>query len=360
MQIEQYLPDNYEEIRMRLLTALLALLAAAAPAFAQEHGETRRYFKDWLAACRADDYCSATAYMNPNPAGVPVADYILRIGRHAEETYWEISFTTVAQMADPAAPFVVSIDDAAEEFAGAEEVAAYGAINDFFLLGPKAQAVMDRLAPGATATIAFTSENGGAETAEFSLAGLTAALIWIDEQQGRLGSERVAEAPPVGLDRSGSAPPAGDVPPALMAQRAADTECQPMADLVNGAEIEIDPALTDSAKLYILPCWGAAYNFAWKAYVEYVEGEYATVALPEFTPATGWTATTHLVNYSYDPETKTITTFNKGRGLGDCGTAGTWRWHEFGFRLIEFAAKDDCDGLEGEFPVVYRLEEGGM
>jgi hypothetical protein len=190
----------------------------------------------------------------------------------------------------------------------------------------------------------------------FSLAGLTASLIWIDEMQGRLGSERVAEAPPVGLDPAAGSGPA-EVPPMLMAQHAADTGCQPMAELANGNDVEIVALDADTA-MYLLPCWSGAYNFGWKAYVERFEGEYALQSFAEFNPSAGWTATTDLVNYAWDDAAKTISTFNKGRGIGDCGTAGTWEWHEFAFRLLSFAAKEECDeGYPGDFPVVYSREE---
>lgn len=344
---------------MRLFAALCLLAASAGvfPALAQEHGETRRYFTDWLAACRADGYCSATAYENPNPGNGTVADYILRVGRHAEGIYWEISLATVATMGDAGQPFDVAVDGEGEIFQGPEEVAAYGSINDFFLLGAKAQAVMDRLAPGAEIIVAFTDTDGNWQQAVFSLAGLTASLIWIDEMQGRLGSERVAEAPPVGLDPAGGTPVSPGISAALLAQHEADTECQPQADLVNGADVE-SGMVAEGKPIYFLPCWGGAYNFGWKAYVEVFEGEFALQAIPEFSPERGWTATTHLVNYGWDPASQSITTFNKGRGLGDCGTSGEWRWDEFSFRLIEFRSKAECDeGDPGDFPVVYSLED---
>lgn len=341
---------------MRLIIALGMVLMGLAPALAQGEGEIRRYFKDWLGACRADGYCSATAYQNPSPGNGTVADYILRVGRHAEGTYWEVSLSTVATMGNENRPFEVAVDGEAETFEGPQQVAAYGSINDFFLLGPKAQAVMNRLAPGSEMTVAFEDTDGNRQQAVFSLSGLTASLIWIDEQQGRLGAERVAEAPPVGLDPAGGAGTPG-LPPALLAQHEADTECQPMTEIPNGGDIETG-TVGEDRPIYFLPCWGAAYNFGWKAYVEVFEGEFALMAFAEFSPTSGWSATTHLVNYGWDPATQTISTFNKARGLGDCGTAGTWRWEEYAFRLIEFASKEACDeGDPGDFPVVYSLEQ---
>src|SRR5688572_18279028 len=112
---------------MRLFVFLfLVFCCGFRGAVAQEHGETRQYFKDWLAACRADGYCSATAYQNPGPGNGTVADYALRVGRHAEGTYWEISLATIATMARADQPFEVGVDGVFETFQGAGEVAAFG------------------------------------------------------------------------------------------------------------------------------------------------------------------------------------------------------------------------------------------
>lgn len=328
--------------------------------------EEMRTFGDWLTGCRSDGYCVATAHDNANPAGGSGANTVLRVGRHAEEIYWEVSLTTLGPVADPAGAFTVRIDaGTALVFEGAAEVAAYGSGTDFFFMGKGAQAVMDQLAPGSTVEVAFTDMDGEVQRAGFSLKGLTASLIWIDEKQKRLGSERVAEAPPVGLAPiDGDAALLASVPAALMAERDADTQCRPIPELANGTEIEIDPSLSGSAKLYILPCWDAAYNFGWRAYVEPFVGEFEQVALPEFSPTSGWTASTHLVNYAYDSATKELSTFNKARGAGDCGSAGTYRWDRYQFRLIEYRYRecrdepigDDKDAIE--FPVVYPSAHG--
>ena len=109
---------------MRCLLLALATLAFVVPALAEE----RRYFKDWLTACRDDGYCSATAYVNPNPGGGAVADYILRIGRHAEQSYWAVSFTPVTVTADQSCEFIFSVDDQTTTFTPRADIGAYGAI----------------------------------------------------------------------------------------------------------------------------------------------------------------------------------------------------------------------------------------
>ena len=71
-----------------------------------------------------------------------------------------------------------------------------------------------------------------------------------------------------------------------------------------------------------MPCWSAAYNFGWKVFVEGA-GEYQPQYFASYDTASGWTGTPFLVNYEYDPETKTLIEFNKARGVGDCGAQST-------------------------------------
>jgi hypothetical protein len=36
--------------------------------------------------------------------------------------------------------------------------------------------------------------------------------------------------------------------------------------------------------------------------------------------------------------------FAKGRGAGDCGTIGEWKWTGSDFKLARYWSKPDCDG----------------
>jgi len=346
---------------MRQLLIIIFLLLSALPASAQQ-GETRRFFKDWLAACRSDGYCSALSYVNPHADGAD-ADYVLRVGRQPQETYWELSFATVATQGDPSRDFVVSVDGVAQTFSGPEQFGAYAASNDFYFLGDGAQAVMDRLAPGKRLSVSFTDDTGEARSATFSLNGLSAALMWIDDRQHRIGSERVAfNAPyglePVGGNRAGSE--LAGVPAALIDRLRADPECQPLEDIANGDNFEIG-RLDDGHTIYVLPCWGAAYNFGSKVYVGTVDGEFEEQYFARYLPAIGMTATSYIVNASFDEDTRTLSSFNKARGVGDCGDSGDWVWNQYSFVLKTFRYKDcpespteaDEEMESEDFPVVY-------
>ncbi|MHB1109005.1 MAG: DUF1176 domain-containing protein [Devosia sp.] len=340
---------------MRILLSLLFFCLAATATLAQEHGEVRRYFKDWLVACRADGYCSATAYQNPNPGDGSVAHYIFRVGRHAQESYWELSFTPVVVMADEWQDFIVGVDGMPQTFSLRSEIGAYGAVNDFYLLGDGAQAMMDRLAPGSKLTVDFTDTTGASRQAEFSLAGLTASLVWIDEQQRRLGSERVASAPPRGLSPAGSEQArTPQIPVALLDRMAAEPDCEPFDQLANGRDF-FTGTLDDTHTLHVLPCWSAAYNFGSKVFVDSL-GSFEEVLFADYTEPLGWIGTGTLVNAYYDDEEKQLMSVNKARGVGDCGSSGLWRWHEYAFKLIEFRYKEDCDGEIGDWPIIYPAQ----
>jgi hypothetical protein len=332
---------------MRL--ALVILLLAFGLTSANGQGaQARKYFGDWLVACQPDGYCSAVSYVNPNPGGGRVADYWFRIGRHAQESYWELSFTPIVREAEWNQPVTVTVDGQTETFVGYDEIAPFGAVNDLFLLGKKAQRVMDRLMPGTTLEVGFTDRDGEARLAAFSLDGLTASLIWIDERQNRLGSERVAEAPPVGLDMTRP-------PPVL------DLFTVTFLDLHNGqsgCSETITPetydqvgriALDQDHTLYSVACETFAYNSISAFYVG-TDTELEPAIMPQSDAAGGSLGNT-LYGGDWDETTGTLSSAYKG-GNGNCGSAGKWQWTGEEFELIELRARETCDNTTDEWPIV--------
>jgi Protein of unknown function (DUF1176) len=51
-----------------------------------------------------------------------------------------------------------------------------------------------------------------------------------------------------------------------------------------------------------------------------------------------------LSNPSFDSTSKTMHMGHKGRGMGDCGVVGHWKWTGRDFMLTRFFSKPDCDG----------------
>lgn len=358
-----YLLPSNDGFAMRLPSLPNALAAigclatlAIPPAIAQEAS-----FRNWSVSCSSTDYCVAGANLTPTAGEADPGEYVLSIGRHREQSYWEISLTAFAAKPDPWKGIAVTVDGESETFSPPTEAGAYGRPEEIFFLGDKAQRVMDRLMPGSAIAIAFTDLSGQPHEATFSLSGLTAALIWIDEKQRRLGSERVASVPPYGLLPAGEDAPPPEIPQALLDRHAGDPECEPFEALANGRDFEA-ARLDDNHAIYFIPCWSAAYNFGWKAYVAYAFESFALQYFAEFSDELGWRGTPWLVNYWFDAATGELGTYNKARGPGDCGSSGLWRWQGYAFRLVEFraAACSDDIGPEaelGEFPLVYSATE---
>jgi hypothetical protein len=178
---------------MRSIIAVLLLAVSGGSAIANDSGKTRQDFKSWQVSCRIDGYCSAVTGADADEAGDGL---VLKVGRHAQQTYWEISLGTAAAPADIRAAFSAAVDARKPETLAAE---AFGPAHNFYFLGTGAQRLMDQLVHGKSVAFSFSDAGGVDRRAIFRLAGLAAALIWIDTQQHRIGAERVTGAPPYGL-----------------------------------------------------------------------------------------------------------------------------------------------------------------
>ena len=51
-----------------------------------------------------------------------------------------------------------------------------------------------------------------------------------------------------------------------------------------------------------------------------------------------------IVNATWDPKTRLLSSFAKGRGLGDCGIINSFAWDGRLFRLVSQEAMDNCRG----------------
>ncbi len=151
--------------------------------------ESRRYFKDFLVSCRqprgdGSRFCSANAYVHDTeaPAGY---DYQLRVSRERRNAPLRISFIAVFEMMDRSKPMTISIDGERITALQPDEIETPESINDYFV-GPQAKAdqLVDAMRAGADITFTYRSENGQNLSVPFSLSGLTASLLWMQENAG--------------------------------------------------------------------------------------------------------------------------------------------------------------------------------
>lgn len=196
----------------------------------------------------------------------------------------------------------------------------------------------------------------GAEVSHASLSGLNAALLYMDEQQKRLGTVTA-------LVRKGAKPasavPATPVLPVIASPVAAKMaprlltkanlaailkplECEPEAgDDYQPVYARLDARTTLAIVPH--PCGNGAYNYFSYAFLVDNAGKYVRA---RFDAPTGMGPDDDgtLVNADWDAKLNLVTTYAKGRGIGDCGSAQTFAWDGTRFRLSEQADMGECRG----------------
>jgi hypothetical protein len=188
-----------------------------------------------------------------------------------------------------------------------------------------------------------------------SLKGASAALLYMDEQQRRTGTAtalvRPGKRPPPGLSPPPlpvvAAPPVSRARPLTLsaaALRALRAKHGCTIDEVGGPDETESAALTADSTLLLLACGSGAYNVS---YVPFIVRRGGRAELAPFDHRPGWWAEEGkpmLVNAGWDKERGLLSSFSKGRGLGDCGTTSDYAWDGRAFRLVEQAEMGECRG----------------
>lgn len=196
-----------------------------------------------------------------------------------------------------------------------------------------------------------------------SLAGLKAALLFIDAQQKRVGSETAwiekGNEPPL------SVPPA----PALKEIAVINPTPAPLSEAerndlleyatwrIKGIRCSLDPirrevqisALTDDKALLIVNCEAGAYNTIDLAWIVSRKKPLASRAVRLRLPFNRGVENNdmELMNAFFDQQTRELVTLAKGRGLTDCGIQTRWRFDGDRFRLVRYAEEPSCDNWHG-------------
>lgn len=200
-----------------------------------------------------------------------------------------------------------------------------------------------------------------------SLRGAAAAMLFIDEAQGRLGTEtalvrrgeRPADAVPAAplLPVVTAAPRSSDSPILLDDDRITalrrETGCT--IDEVGGPdELEARP-LAPGKTLLLLACGTGAYNLSSVVLIAEQQGARIDIVPARFDAADVEQESGQpiLVNADWDGENGILHDFPRGRGLGDCGTRSRYVWDGSRFRLIHRETMGECRGST-DFITVWR------
>lgn len=315
-------------------------------------------FGDWVVACDNAKACEMTS-LYPGEGGIP-----------EDGSGYEVFWLSIARDPGPGGGFTVEV---ALNRPIAYEVALRV---DGDVVGggtPRGDALVfaDEAAERIVKAVAAGRELdmidiGGSVEGRASLAGSSAALRFIDAEQGRAGGVTAAVAkgakpasavpaepalPAIRTVRPAGAPAA--ITPALAVSMLAASGCD--AEYAGDAPEVVTEALGGGRTLALLPCGAGAYNFLTVPFV--IAGGKAEIARFDFAP--GMTEAEDgkpmLVNAGWDAKTGRLSSYAKGRGLGDCGSAEEYAWDGARFRLVSATQMIECRGASN-WLTVYRAE----
>jgi hypothetical protein len=332
--------------------ALLLSLALSAPAQAQI-GEMKT-FRDWIAGC--DNTRACTALSLPKETDDDVA--FLRLDRPAGPNGAPaLALKLRAQKLKPRFEIELALDGAPFPAAGRRLQASSidGETAEIAIAPADAEALIAAARKATTLTAKIEGRSF-----KLSLAGSVAAMLWIDERQGRLNT-------PTALIRkgtAGSAPPAPALPvvasrpatgkPLTKDQAAAlvkamraelnrrePDSCEEMSDGSDGAF-----PLDDSTRLVVVACSRGAYNVSSQFWL--VPGRDVAKARAAEFEGNRDKPGNELVNADFDPKTGRVMFYAKGRGIGDCGASGAYGWNGTRFAVLQFSAMSECRLIPGD------------
>lgn len=335
-----------------LLTLSFVLIISTSNGIANESA----VFQSWTVTCGDDGYCTATTPDQSLAAGV------LTVRRsNDKKANWEISVKT--KEGNPSQFGLLSLRIAGQRLhtlRRGRDYATFSKPNEFFLINTAAlELLFRRMIESRRVFFVFGAKNQKQINASYSLNGLSNSLLWIDEQQNRIGSRRTVEPP---IERTVTqtkaiAFDAKTVATKLHLKTLDSSTCDLSAAQIDSIGVTVE-ALDNTNSLVIIPCYTAADHTFYRIFVVDQESQTARLQLwATYSAYTGWDGTDSLSNVRYDKQSKELTMGHKGRDLGDCGIRGTWVWRSDGrFEMKEFAAKDECDGKGDDWPIVFPLQ----
>lgn len=312
---------------------MLALLLAAAAA-AGPHPSDPKTFKDWTVACDNGRACEAIALI---PASAEPGGWLtLRLKRGAAP--------------DAAPRLSLASDESEEEVHPAALYADGKKLPVRFGAEATVQAGTDAVVAALRSAAKLEVREAGGQSIGFvSLGGASAALLYMDDRQQRVGTQTALARP--GPKPASAVPP----PPPYPTIQAAPGSNKPPRRMTRAdwtkrkdeACGEVDDATPDfyrldaTHSLASIPvrCLSGAYNAATLLLVAGETGPWRPAAY-DFDVADDGA----VFNADWSGKDRALYMFMKGRGLGDCGTGHRFVWDGARFRLVDQTRLDECRG----------------
>jgi hypothetical protein len=350
-------------IRLAFPLSILILLFASPPATSQ--GE--RSVRDWIAGCDNTRHCRAIglapegegtwAYLSFERSGAAdaVVDQVLIAleGNAPGDGRW-----LLRSGGEP-------VFDLAAEQIRCEYEACAVIIDD--------PGQLERLFAEFRRSDRLTVDREGEVLALVSLAGASAVMLWIDETQRRLDTStafvRRGERDPLSIAAAPS-------PPRIRAETNAWTavDAPGIAPLIASARADSLAADCDEPEyvpgdgeawnhangrqMLALACFAGAYNLGTLWLWRDDEGSVWSLVPMDAVDANGRLVRAtegSLINAGFDPDRGELHAFDRGRGVGDCGTVHAWLWNGEHFALESMHAMAECRGVAPEhWPRLWR------
>ncbi len=343
----------------RLIAPLLVSLALGGTANAADPSYDR--YKSWLIACDNGLTCEAKGFEN----GV-----ISSPDMHFHRAAGPDALTEVAI----GVPFPVGLSDFRADGVSLHFGSAWQLTRDENLTTistSNPQAVMELLSALRNAA----QLEVGADKAVIPLDGMVAALLHMDDRQGRLGNVTA-------LIKRGAAPASSvAAAPALpiVARRKIDIalsdvekqrlilqarnsgkavfEAEECEGNASGEDLmeEAYPLDADHALVFI-PCIMGAYQGSSLAFIVPRNGNGAPIPFQPKLPLGGdGTELKILTEPGFDMNTGSLQMAGRGRAVGDCGLTAEWVWDGARFQLAAVSYQGTCGGSQlGDWPVLFR------
>lgn len=298
-------------------------------------------FGDWAVGCDNVERCTL-ASLGPQSGDVPSVDLALQRGSTPMAPV-TLSLQPIDTGNGPtAAPVAVAVDG---KRTGGFNTAKDGAAT---LTGNAAMTVAMRMINGHRLSILGQD---GAVLATLSLSGASAALRYMDTQQGRAGSVSAVVAK--------GASPAADVPPGpalpqivavvpigrpVRVDKAAVAAMRKTARCdAQSAPNDVDTAtLGGASSLVLVPCSAGAYNLSSAVFVRHEGKGFSPASFDVPVGFGGDGPVPMIVNGSFKDGVLTSDTL--ARGLGDCGVEQQFVWDGSAFRLSAQSEMGECRG----------------